>query len=296
VAVGFRGFVRDITQVIDDLKAKAAAAQITLGINVDANSQIVADAGNASNAAIVAKQLESDINASLASGGPLKIDIGTLQFAASENGGAGINDLAKKIVDPVAIQAAIDQAIKTGDTASVQALLPLSLKLAEDPAVQMAKLLTTSLDAGGENSPTFAVLTNMATELQIDVPNIIKQYDDKLKEAAKAQTYSVTVDVHVKVNPIVDTSGIGTVAVNGAVSGLGGGAGTTPVPALASGGYINSDGLAYLHGGEVVLNQQQQGAFAGSRGGSKTYNVTVIGQAPYEVANMVNRATREQER
>jgi TP901 family phage tail tape measure protein len=294
VAVGFRSFVRDIGIVIDDLKGKAAAAQVVLGINVDVNTQIVQDTENSKNAAIFAKQLESDINASLASGGPLTIDTGTLKYAASANGGAGIEDLAKKIADPVAIQQAIDQAVANGDTGGLQALLPLQLKLSNDPHAEMQRLLTEALDVGGPNGQdAFNALVPMATEMQIDVPSLVDQYDKKLKEAASAKTYDVTVTANVHVNTNVDTAGFGVAAQTGGAQAASG----SSIPGFASGGYINSSGLAYVHGGEMVLNPAQQAAFAGSGGGgTKIYNITVIGQAPHEVAGMVSRANKEQDR
>jgi TP901 family phage tail tape measure protein len=294
VAVGFRSFVRDIGTVIDDLKGKAAAAQVVLGINVDVNTQIVQDTENSKNAAIFAKQLESDINASLASGGPLQIDVGTLNYAATANGGAGIEDLAKKIADPVAIQQAIDQAVANGDTGGLQALLPLQLKLSNDPHAEMQRLLTEALDVGGPNGQdAFNALVPMATEMQIDVPSLVDQYDKKLKEAASAKTYDVTVTANVHVNTNVDTAGFGVAAQTGGAQAASG----SSIPGFASGGYINSSGLAYVHGGEMVLNPAQQAAFAGSGGGgTKVYNITVIGQAPHEVAALVSRANKEQDR
>ncbi len=294
VAVGFRSFVRDIGIVIDDLKGKAAAAQVVLGINVDVNTQIVQDTENSKNAAIFAKQLESDINASLASGGPLQIDVGTLNYAATANGGAGIEDLAKKIADPVVIQQAIDQAVANGDTGGLQALLPLQLKLSNDPHAEMQRLLTEALDVGGPNGQdAFNALVPMATEMQIDVPSLVDQYDKKLKEAASAKTYDVTVTANVHVNTNVDTAGFGVAAQTGGAQAASG----SSIPGFASGGYINSSGLAYVHGGEMVLNPAQQAAFAGSGGGgTKVYNITVIGQAPHEVAALVSRANKEQDR
>lgn len=292
VAVNFRGFVRDITTVIEDLKSKAAAAQIVLGINVDANSAQVTESTSNIQAADIAKKLEATVNSQLANGEPIKVDVPTLVNVEA----MGETDrLVKQIVDPTAIQQAIDAAISSGDVATVQALLPISMKLAVDPAEQMRTLLSTALDAGGENSPVFNVLTQMATELQIDTKEIVAQYDHALKQAAGSQVY--TVDVHVKVNPLLDTSGIVPVATAAATNAANS-ATASGVPQYASGGFTRSEGFAYLHANELILNPQQQMALSrgGAGSGSSVYNMTVIGQSPYEVANMVGRATREQDR
>jgi hypothetical protein len=103
----------------------------------------------------------------------------------------------------------------------------------------------------------------MATEMQIDVPSLVDQYDKKLKEAAAAKTYDVTVTANVHVNTNVDTAGFGVAAQTGGAQAASG----SSIPGFASGGYINSSGLAYVHGGEMVLNPAQQAAFAGSGGG-----------------------------
>lgn len=292
IAVGFRGFVRDITTVIEDLKSKAAAAQIVLGINVDANSAQVTESTSNIQAADIAKKLEATVNSQLANGEPIKVDVPTL---ANVEAMGETDRLVKQIVDPTAIQQAIDAAISSGDVATVQALLPISMKLAVDPAEQMRTLLSTALDAGGENSPVFNVLTQMATELQIDTKEIVAQYDHALKQAAGSQVY--TVDAYVKVNPLLDTSGIVPVATAAATNAANS-ATASGVPQYASGGFTRSEGFAYLHANELILNPQQQMALSrgGAGSGSSVYNMTVIGQSPYEVANMVGRATREQDR
>jgi hypothetical protein len=46
------------------------------------------------------------------------------------------------------------------------------------------------------------------------------------------------------------------------------------IPTLATGGMVTGDGLAYLHAGEVVVNQQQQVAAAGGGGSQVNINVT----------------------
>lgn len=294
VAVGLRSFVRDIMMTINDLQSKAAALQIALGINVEANSQVVTDTTTAIQAADIAKKLEADLNASMAAGGAIKVDAPVL-INVDQMGATA--DLAKQIADPALIQQAIDTAMANGDTGTLQALLPLSLQLASDPALQMQTLLTEALTLGGPNGQAaFEALIPMATELDIDVDNVVQQYDDQLKAAAASKVFDVSVTANVKVKTNVDMSGFGDAAQTAGQQA----AGTTGnnVPKLATGGDITSDGLAYLHSSERVLTADQTkamdaGAFGG---GGNVYNITTYGSAPYDLANMVSKASREMDR
>lgn len=295
IAVGFRSVVRDITQVINDLQSKAAAVQIALGINVEANSQIVTDTTTAIQAADIAKKLEADLNASMAAGGAIKVDAPVL-INVDQMGATA--DLAKQIADPALIQQAIDTAMANGDTGTLTALLPLSLELASDPAVQMQTLLTEALTLGGPNGQAaFEALIPMATELDIDVNSVVQQYDDQLKAAAASKVFDVTVTANVKVNTNVDQSGFGAAAQQAGQQA----AGVVPnnIPKLAVGGDIASEGLSWLHAGERVLTAGQTAAMdngAFSSGGGSVYNITTYGSAPYDLANMVQKATRDKDR
>lgn len=293
VAVGLRSFVRDIMMTINDLQSKAAALQIALGINVEANSQVVTDTTTAIQAADIAKKLEADLNASMAAGGAIKVDAPVL-INVDQMGATA--DLAKQIADPALIQQAIDTAMANGDTETLKALLPLSLELASDPALQMQTLLTEALTLGGPNGQAaFEALIPMATELDIDVDGVVQQYDDKLKAAAAAKVFDVTVTANVKVNTNVDMAGFGNAAQQAGQQA----AGTTGnnVPQMAVGGDIASEGLAWLHSGERVLTAAQTSAMDnGGLGGGNTYVINAYGSAPYDLANMVSKASREMDR
>lgn len=296
IAVAFRSVVRDIMQVVNDLQSKAAAAQIALGINVEANSAIVTDTTTAIQAADIAKKLEADLNASMAAGGPIKVDAPVL-LNVDQLGATA--DLAKQVADPTLIQEAINAAIANGDTGTLTALLPLSLELANDPAVQMQDLLKQALEVGGPNGQdAFNALIPMATELEIDVDSVVSQYDEQLKAAAASKTFDVTVNANVHVNTNVDQTGFGNAAQTAAQAAAPTATTTgNNVPKLALGGDIASEGLAYLHAGERVLTAGQTAAMdAGSMGGGNTYVINAYGSAPYDLANMVQKAQRDKDR
>lgn len=297
VRVGIASFVRDLEVTLLDIQSKAAAAQVAIGINVEANSAIVTSSTSAMQLIDIAKTLEDDINTSLANGGALQINAPQIEWLASDEaegmmGQDGIAALASKIADPLAIQQAVDAAIAQGNTEALTALLPLALELAEDPATQMQELLTTALDVGGENSPVFAVLAATATELDIDVAGVTAQYDAALKEAAAAQTFNIEVIANVRVRTAdIDMSGVQQAVTMGPAAPP---ANTSPlVPKLAVGGYIEGSGLAYVHAGEVVLNKQQQEAWNGGGSGGNTFIINAYGSTPQELAAMIERAQRD---
>lgn len=240
IASAIRAFFRDIEQTMLDIQIKAADVQIALGINYDAN---VADKNakqaqlNASN---LAENLETGINTGLAAG---DINIDPSQYVNVDYAA-----LASKITNPMLIQDAMTKAMAEGDQQALDVLLPL------------------------------------ATELGIDTQSLVDQFATSLTTAGSQQIYNATLTADVLVNAGKVDLGPLRGAINAAIAN-GNLAGNVPqvpnaatpapaasaVPHLATGGYIKSEGMAYLHAGEVVLNQGQQAA---AGGGGRAANVT----------------------
>lgn len=269
IAVGFRSFIRDIEGELLKLQVSAAGAQIALGINVDGNEQFITDATDKLQLMDIAKTLESNINTSLAEGGELQINVPQINWITSGQANADtgtdiLGGLVDQIADPTAIQEALNAALATGDQAAFDALVPL------------------------------------AVELGIDVEELVAQYQESITASAEAQTYSATVDVTLQ--PGIINADAVSAAVGAAVGGIGagaggggGGRGVSParvIPAMASGGYVQSEGLAYLHANERVLNAAETSAY-NNRGGGNVFNLTAYGQAPHELLRMMKQASEE---
>lgn len=230
VAVGIRSFFRDIEETINRIQIAGADIQMAAGINWDANAAS-RDAAIANMDTIgLAKGIETTLNDQLAAGEGINLD-------PSQYTNVDYAALASKITDPVLIQEAVSAALAEGDQAALGVLLPL------------------------------------ATELGIDTQSIVDQFTATITSAT-AEDYPATVVVDVLMTAgNIDVTGFTTAitaAANSAdVPNAGGGGGNSlaadVVPRLDTGGTIQSEGLAYLHAGEVVLNQGQQAA-QGNRG------------------------------
>ncbi len=302
--VGIRTFGRDVEATILDLQMKAAAAQIVLGINVEANEAFIREASLALQSIDIAGKLETDLNNSLATG-EINIDLAQLSYitsgaAEADLGVDALSELASKITDPALIDQAVQQAFATNNTEALTALVPLSLELAEDPAAQLIALTQEAFAAGTLSEAEISAITPIAQELEIDLESLITQFQTTV-DAATAAPFDTTVTANITVNPgSINISpamnAIQTQIQNAAasVSGGGGGGGGM-VPALATGGYINSEGLAYLHAGEVVLNRDQQAAFAGGGGRNVTVNVSNYGNTMFEVLEITRKAARRED-
>lgn len=85
-------------------------------------------------------------------------------------------------------------------------------------------------------------------------------------------------------------------ALGNAISMELGGGGS--VPGFAEGiSYVPGTMLAMLHGGERVLTRDENRAYRqGSGGGGATFNMTLYGASPFEVAQMVQRSIRDGDR
>jgi len=310
IAVGVRTFVRDLEEQWIGLQAKIAEAQITVGFNVEGNTDFLEGLASQQAGIDIAQNLETSVNQYLA-GQDVNLDIGGLNWAITgepdpTTGATAPADLAKNILDsiadPMAVEAAMNQAIQSGDVAAINALLPVSLELAEDPSLQMQELLSAALDAGGENSPVFQTLLDTATELDIDVTAIQQQTQDALDASAAGKKYKITIDLDVDVLANVNQTAIGGAAQQ-AANAMGPNLpparpGNSPLnmPQLASGGYIAETGLALVHAGEQILNPAQTAAMASGGLGGNTYIINAYGDNPYAVAEMVNRANRDRDR
>lgn len=273
VASGFRTFIRDIEGALLDLQVNAAAAQIALGINVEGNEDFITQATDQLQLMDIAKTLENDINTSLANGGELQINVPQIKWITSgqanvDMGSDMMGGLVDQIADPTAIQDALNAALASGDQAAIEALVPL------------------------------------AVELGIDVGELVTQYETSITEAAESQTYTTPVDVTLTPGTI-DTSPL-LAAINAKMAGIGagvssggggggGGAGGM-VPALASGGYVQSEGLAYLHANERVLNPSETAAYNSGRSAGTTIYLTAFGQHPRELLDMTERAASDRGR
>lgn len=270
IATSVRSFIRDIQVQFANIQMTAAGAQVASGLgDVAAAQATFTQASGFIQAADIAKKLESDINASLASGGALQIDLPTLEWvtspAASAKAGYDVvSQLASAIADPTAIQNAMTAAIGTADTSAMTALIPLTLELASDPKAQMQELLMTALAAGGEGGAAYQALLPMATELQIDTDNIVQQYQAEIAAAASVRTFDATVNANIIVNAasvqFPQFSGSGDFMIPGGPG----------IPQFASGGMMNETGLAYLHAGERVLNPAETKAYNAGAGNSSS--------------------------
>jgi TP901 family phage tail tape measure protein len=150
--------------------------------------------------------------------------------------------LAQKLVDPVLMQAALTQALTENDQAALTALVPIAM------------------------------------EMGIDTQALWDQFYAKAQEAGALGTADVTITADVTVNPgSIDLSPV-LAGIGNATQGKGFGAGVGQgLPALASGGYIESAGVAMLHDNELVLNAAQtQEYMNGNRGGSSSGNVVTL--------------------
>lgn len=294
VAVSVRNGMRDVNQGILEAMGNLAASGNLVGIDLGANQIAEQLAGS-----LQAENIESQIAAYL-DGQALTIDTSGMNFLVGEGPNAAPEDMVSSflggLTDPMALQAAVDQAIASGDSGALEVLLPLSLKTAEDPALQMQELLTTALSFGGETGAGFNVLLPIAQELDVDVDSVIMQFNTSLTDATAAP-FDATLTANITVIPgSIDTSQVNAAvasALPGGASVSGGGGGGI-VPALATGGYINSEGLAYLHAGEVVLNRDQQAAFAGG-GRNVTVNVSNYGNTMFEVLEITRKAARRED-
>lgn len=274
IAAGFRTFIRDIEGALLNLQVSAAGAQIALGINVEGNEDFITQATDQLQLMDIAKTLESDINTSLANGGALEINIPQIAWITSgqantDMGSDMMGGLVDQIADPTAIQDALNAALASGDQAAIEALVPL------------------------------------AVELGIDVGELITQYETSITEAATAQTYTTPVDVTLTPGAI-DASPL-MAAINAKMAGIGGAAGggvggggmpaAGMIPTAASGGYVTSEGLAYLHANERVLNPDETAAYnSGGRSAGTTIYLTAFGQHPRELLDMTERAASDRGR
>lgn len=279
-AAGIRTFFRDIEATITDFQIAGTQAQIALNINVDANQAFLNELTQKAQSIDIAAQLEKDINNALASGEPVTIDLAQIQYITSGQANTDfgtdiLGSLANQIADPTAIQQAIDSAIGVGDTGTATALIPLGLKLSDDPQAEMQDLLNQALLQGGENGAMFNALLPMATEMEIDTENLVEQYRAAVTNAAKAQTFDVVVDANVGINVVkvgMEEVSMATTAMIQGAAGYGGGGGG--VRGYATGGMVSGDGLAYLHDGERVLNKQETHEY--NNASSSSGNPTVI--------------------
>ena len=288
-----RAAIRDIHAQILEWQITATEIQIGLGINVDANKSFLQDLSNQVQSIDIAKQLESDINTGLASGGPITIDTGLITYitsgqAGTDQGGADVlGTLASQIADPTAIQQAIDAAVGSGDVETAKALIPLGLTLAGGPEqqqVRMQELLTSALEAGGPDGAAFNALLPLAAEMDIDVKSITDQYQAAVTAAAANQTFDVV--VHANVGVAVDHVGLSEISMGVQATANA----STGVPTGATGGVMSGDGLAYLHEGERVLTRKQTDSYDSGRGGSG--GNTFIINPTSNVDEMVNEIVR----
>lgn len=279
IAVGFRTVGRDIEEIINRFQIAAADAQMALGINWDANAAARETAIGSVQGIESAEMLEQQLRDSLAAG---NVSVDMSQFVTTDP-----DLIAAKIADPALIQEAIDKALSEGDTATAMALVPLGLKLSDDPAAELQELLTLALEAGGPEGEMFQALVPLATELGINTEDIIVQFGTALDAAAASKNYGVTITVDIAVIPgsvgfdAQNLSGAiaGTVGAGVAVNGAGGGA---PIPEFATGGTMANEGLAYLHAGERVLNPAETAAYEaglGASGGNTGGNIININGA-----------------
>jgi TP901 family phage tail tape measure protein len=303
LTTGLNIMARDFEAGLLDLQMKAAGAQIALGINVGGNEAFIQDTSLELQVIDLARRFEAQANASLA-GQEVTIDVGQLEYITSGEANAQfgtdvLQRLADQIADPGVFADLAQQAIATNNTEALTAILPLTLELAEDPAAQLIELTQTALADGTLDAAEIAVLTPIAQELEIDLDNLITQFQTAA-DTATAAPFDTTMTANVTLQPgNVDTTPLmnfinSRIASMGASVSGGAGGGGGMVPALATGGYIQSEGLAYLHAGEVVLNRDQQAAFAGSNRGGNVYNVTAYGQTMFDVLEMTRKAAERE--
>lgn len=274
IAAGFRTFIRDIEGALLNLQVSAAGAQIALGINVEGNEDFITQATDQLQLMDIAKTLESDINTSLSNGGALQINLPQIAWITSGQANADtgtdiLGGLVDQIADPTAIQDALNAALASGDQAAIDALVPL------------------------------------AVELGIDTDELVTQYETSVVDAATSQTFTAPVDVTLTPGAI-DASPLlaaikAKMAESGAAASGSGGGGAMPaagmIPTAASGGYVTSEGLAYLHANERVLNPDETAAYnSGGRSGGTTIYLTAFGQHPRELLDMTERAASDRGR
>lgn len=242
IAVGVRSFIRDIGETVD--RAKLAFADIALALNSgDTVAQVNWTAATLGiQGSETAKNLEQQIRDSLLAG-DLNIDVS--QFVTSDPAA-----IAAKVVDPLLIQGAIDTALAEGDAGALGVLLPI------------------------------------ASELGIETQGIVDQFAATLTEAtAEAYPATVVADVLVTAGGIDVTGFVASIqaAANAAADGVGlpnipgGLQPAQAIPHLASGGDIVTDGAAYMHAGETVLNKEESRAYRNERGGNNVGQIIING-------------------
>jgi TP901 family phage tail tape measure protein len=204
-----------------------------------------------------------------------------------------------------------------GQTVSMTVVDAISTALT-DPAYSDdidSSLYTTLVNAmalAGEHDYEFLVNAADALVLYGEVHPVIQSF---MQDAVAG---GVNVTVPVWLNPVIAGSGVipteiaGQFNVNPATgvarpgsAGLNLGNGITPadtpgkgggsgkLPTFATGGMMWNDGLAYLHGGERVLNKEETRAYQKA---SASVTIHAYGQSPHDLAVLIERALADRGR
>lgn len=176
--------------------------------------------------------------------------------------GSAENDAAREagLANIGAIEAAegleqqIRDSLMAGDLS-----IDMSQFLVSDPAAVAAKIadpvliqeaLNTALAEGDQ--ATFDVLAPVAMALGIDTEDLAAQYQAGIDAAAASTTFTANISANIRVSgATIDWS-----AVSGSMSAVQTAVNmgqSVAVPALASGGMVQSGGMAYIHPGEAIL-------------------------------------------
>lgn len=216
------------------------------------------------------------------------------------------------------VEAQLANALAMGDWTTVQAIIPLLPQIElDDPAVrqQILEGLATATQMGDEYFISF--FAPLAAEVGIDQADVQQQIFTQIIQAA-AGTVSASVgvqvnaavtnasqifqDVMAQVNAAIAGSGVGGAlgAVGNAIGNAVGAIGAKIAPpgsvptAEVGTPMIYTPGLVYAHEGERILTAEENKAY-GKGGGPmvvNNFNPTVIGQSPYQVVGMLDRAAK----
>ncbi len=247
IGVNVRTMIRDIRETVMDAQILFAEGQINMGFRVAENEAFLEGMGAQGAGMEIAKSLETSIQSYL-SGETVNLDIGGLQWALSgapdpETGAVAPEGMAQSILDnivnPGAMQEAINQALATNDQAALSVLVPTAI------------------------------------EMGIDTQVLWDQYLAAATAAGELGTAEVKVGAAVTVNPLsIDLS-----PVMAGISAAGGGIPVSALPSIphfADGGMMGDDGVAMLHAGERVLNPQETKAYNSGSGGGNVININGV--------------------
>jgi len=297
IAVGIRGFVRDLKSEIALAVGQVAAAGSALGLGI--GDDVAQNMAQEFATIDIAKKLETSLNTSIAAGGPLDFDFAQIRWITSGEAPPEIFDkLVSNITDPRLIQQAMSTAISQGDAESIDVLAPLALKFADDPKVQMQNLLSQAFTNGGEEGIAFQALVPLATDLGIDVPALADQMQTKVTAMETEQKYSATVPVNITLNAIITNAADLAQTVNNATAGMSVpgatiGPAPPPIPGAASGASVLSEGLIYAHAGEQVLNAAETSDYnRGGRGGGQAGGNMVNVYGVTDIENIIHELRR----